>query len=148
MTDDNAPKTIAEYQSLVKQLLDINAEQEQKIAQQQSIIDQQRQIIAEQQETIEQLTADVKLLKRQLYGNRRERFVDETPGQQYLFDISIVPEEDEQANTDKPSEPADTESSPSREAVELQRQEGPPAAGVPGISRSAADGTQTCRRRG
>ena len=112
MTDDNAPQTIAEYQSLVKQLLDINAEQEQKIAQQQLIIDQQRQIIAEQQETIEQLTADVKLLKRQLFGNRRERFVDETPGQQYLFDISIVPEEDEQADADEPSEPADTESSP------------------------------------
>ncbi len=46
---------------------------------------QQAETIDQQQATIERLTAEMALLKRALFGRRRERFVDD-PRQTYLFD--------------------------------------------------------------
>ena len=46
---------------------------------------QQAETITLQQATIDRLMADMALLKRALFGSRRERFVDD-PGQKYLFD--------------------------------------------------------------
>lgn len=50
-----------------------------------ALIEQQAATIEQQQETIGRLSADMALLKRALFGSRRERFVDH-PGQAYLFD--------------------------------------------------------------
>lgn len=50
---------------------------------------QQAQTIDEQQATIDRLSADMALLKRALFGSRRERFRDD-PNQQYLFDSKEV----------------------------------------------------------
>ena len=46
---------------------------------------QQAQTITQQQATIERPTVDVALLKRALFGSRRERFLDD-PRQKYLFE--------------------------------------------------------------
>ncbi|MBW2496613.1 MAG: IS66 family transposase [Deltaproteobacteria bacterium] len=43
-------------------------------------------LIEQQQATIDRLSADMALLKRALFGSRRERFRGDDPKQQYLFD--------------------------------------------------------------
>jgi transposase len=54
---------------------------------------QQAETIDEQQATIDRLSADMALLKRALFGSRRERFRD-APNQQYLFDSKEVKAEE------------------------------------------------------
>jgi transposase len=53
------------------------------------------QTIAEQQATIDRLQADLALLKRSLFGSRRERYVDD-PRQGLLFESSELEEEQRQ----------------------------------------------------
>ena len=53
-----------------------------------------QETIAEQQQTIGTLTADNKLLKRALFGSRRERYVN--PAQKFLFDVKTLEEPDEE----------------------------------------------------
>ena len=53
--------------------------------QQQRIIEQQQRTIEEQQATLANLSVDMQLLKRALFGSRRERFIDD-PRQGYLFE--------------------------------------------------------------
>ncbi|MBN2255832.1 MAG: hypothetical protein JW736_08995, partial [Deltaproteobacteria bacterium] len=50
---------------------------------------EQDQTIEEQQTTIDRLHADLKLLKRTVFGSRRERYVDD-PQQGFLFDTTEV----------------------------------------------------------
>lgn len=51
-------------------------------------------LIEEQQATIDRLSIDVVLLKRTLFGSRRERFRSDDPDQQYLFDSTeLLPAE-------------------------------------------------------
>ena len=65
--------------------------------------------IVQQQETIDRLMADLALLKRSLFGSRRERFIDD-PRQGLLFDSTeldsdnkaIVPEAEEEQPKAKP----------------------------------------------
>jgi transposase len=59
-------------------------------------------LIQEQQATIDRLSTDMALLKRALFGSRRERFRGDDPNQQYLFDS-----EELQAETAKPESPGD-----------------------------------------
>jgi transposase len=54
-------------------------------------------LIEEQQATIDRLSADLALLKRALFGSRRERFRGDDPNQQYLFDSKVVPAEEASA---------------------------------------------------
>jgi transposase len=51
---------------------------------------QQSETIAQQQETIDRLLVDLALLKRSLFGSRRERFVED-PRQGQLFDTPSLP---------------------------------------------------------
>jgi hypothetical protein len=51
-------------------------------------------LIEEQQATIDRLSADVALLKRALFGSRRERFRGDDPRQQFLFESTVVPAEE------------------------------------------------------
>jgi transposase len=69
---------------------------------------QQAETIREQQETIDRLTADLALLKRAMFGSRRERFVDD-PRQGYLFE----PREPGQKSDSADDETEDEEPAPS-----------------------------------
>jgi hypothetical protein len=51
-------------------------------------------LIDEQQATIDRLSADMALLKRALFGSRRERFRSDDPDQQYLFESEEVKAEE------------------------------------------------------
>ena len=67
---------------------------------------QQAETIALQQTTIDRLVGDVTLLKRALFGSRRERFVDDAR-QQYLFDSLEANKSDDSAAEETPEdEPA------------------------------------------
>ncbi len=59
------------------------------ILQQAQINQQQAIVIDELQEMLDRLQGDVKLLKRALYGNRRERYTTDDPNQMYLFASEI-----------------------------------------------------------
>jgi len=71
MSPNELPNTIQQCHALILQQAEINQ--------------QQSMVIQEQQEIIDRLQADMKLLKRALYGNRRERFTTDGAGQMYLF---------------------------------------------------------------
>lgn len=64
---------------------------------------QQAETIDEQQATIDRLSADMALLKRALFGSRRERFRDD-PNQQYLFDSKEVNAEEASADPKRDDE--------------------------------------------
>ena len=72
------PQDLAGCHALIERLEEERRQQAQRIAEQEATI-------AEQQATIDRLMADTALLKRALFGSRRERFVDD-PCQTYLFD--------------------------------------------------------------
>ena len=65
---------------------------------------EQAATIVEQQTTIDRLTADVALLKRSLFGARRERYVDD-PRQGVLFDTTelATPQESQPSAADEPA---------------------------------------------
>jgi transposase len=58
-----------------------------------------KQTITDQQQTITNLAADNKLLKRSLFGSRRERYED--PAQGVLFDVKLLKQEAAQGQGDK-----------------------------------------------
>ena len=66
---------------------------------------EQQQTIEEQQVTIDRLVADMALLKRSLFGSRRERYVED-PHQTLLFDLIEAP-------GDQPTDPAGAKDSDS-----------------------------------
>lgn len=71
MSPAELPETIEQCQALILQQDQVNQ--------------QQAVVIQEQQEMLDRLQDDMKLLKRALYGNRRERFTVDDPDQMYLF---------------------------------------------------------------
>lgn len=71
----------AELQSAAAETRDTAAQ----IAHLEELLVRHQETIAEQEQTIEQLAADNALLKRSLFGSRRERFADD-PAQKLLFD--------------------------------------------------------------
>jgi len=72
------PQDIAACHALIER-------QEEERRRQAHTVDEQQATIALQQTTIDRLMADMALLKRALFGSRRERFLDD-PRQGYLFD--------------------------------------------------------------
>jgi transposase len=91
----------AELQSATQQLARLQSASDEapnpaaRIAQLEGLVAEQQETIAEQQQTIDNLAADIALLKRSLFGCRRERFTDD-PAQTLLFDeAEDVPEPDE-----------------------------------------------------
>lgn len=58
------------------------------IAHLEALLAQSQERIAEQQQTIDNLAADNALLKRSIFGSRRERFTD--PAQTFLFDTATL----------------------------------------------------------
>jgi transposase len=60
-------------------------EQTKQLAQQQELADLLQKTLDDKEELIDKLQVEVKLLKRTLFGSRRERFVADDPNQTYLF---------------------------------------------------------------
>ncbi len=58
------------------------------IAHLEALLAESQETIAEQQQTIDNLAADNALLKRSIFGSRRERFTD--PAQAFLFDTTTL----------------------------------------------------------
>jgi hypothetical protein len=77
-----AREEIAQLQSAAAAARDAAAH----IAHLETLLAQHQETIVEQQQTIENLAADNGLLKRCLFGSRRERFTD--PAQAFLFDAT------------------------------------------------------------
>ncbi len=87
MSPVELPKTIDPCHALILQQAEIN--------QQQAIV------IDELQEMLDRLQGDMKLLKRALYGNRRERYTTDDPNQMYLFASEVEsPEAESMAAAD------------------------------------------------
>jgi len=76
-----------------------------RILELETLLAKHEQTIADQQQTMEQLSADNKLLKRSLFGSRRERFTDD-PLQLSLFDLkSMEPEAPQQEAVEQAAAP-------------------------------------------
>lgn len=93
------PQDLPSCHALMRQLYEENrrlreqsAENTARLSHQEALLTQYQETTAAQQETIEQLTADNKLLKRSLFGSRRERYTED-PSQGLLFDIHLAPDE-------------------------------------------------------
>jgi transposase len=82
------PTTLAECHAKIAELADANATLQAAKAQQQATIAEQQVTIDEQQTLLRALQRDIALLKRTLFGQRRERFED--PRQGLLFDAVAV----------------------------------------------------------
>ncbi len=82
------PTTLAECHAVIIELSAANAQLREVVSQQQAIIAQQQATIDEQQAVIQSMQRDMALLKRALFGQRRERFDD--PRQGLLFDAVVV----------------------------------------------------------
>jgi len=95
MSPDELPKTIQLCHALILQQAEINQ--------------QQAVVIEEQQVIIDRLQDDMKLLKRALYGNRRERFTADDPGQMYLFASEGESNEGESNEAESPQQDAGEE---------------------------------------
>ena len=78
------PTTLAECHALITKMAAINA--------------QQQVAIDEQQTLLQSMQRDLALMKRTLFGQRRERFED--PLQGMLFDSAVVGQPDEASNPD------------------------------------------------
>lgn len=126
MLDPALPETLAECHAWIKAMAQVHAQQQETITKQQARIEQQQATIAQQQATIaaqqaalESLTKDVALLKRSLFGPRRERFLD--PNQRLLFDaVALESGESQNEANDDEEEPSGS-SSPSRRKGRVRR---------------------------
>jgi len=88
-----ATQQIAELQPAAAEARDAVA----RIAHLEELLARHQETIADQEQTIENLAADNALLKRSLFGSRRERYIDD-PAQTLLFDTTTPdsPEPDEE----------------------------------------------------
>ena len=136
MLDPALPETLLECHAWMQAMAKVHAQQQATIAQQQAtitkqqtLIEQQQATIAQQQATIEtqqaaleSLSKNVALLKRSLFGPRRERFED--PHQRLLFDAAALGESrresQDEASEDDEEEPSGS-SSPSRRKGRVRR---------------------------
>ena len=80
-----------------------NRQQAEVNGQQAELLEQQTETIQQQHDHIEKLKVDLDLLRRYIYGRRRERFVDDPANQPMLFDLgeAAASEETEDADDDE-----------------------------------------------
>jgi transposase len=90
----------------IRELQQANAKLQADNATLQATVEQQQQTIDEQQSVLEELQRDFNLLKRSLFGHRRERFED--PDQGMLFDFAVLGKEESTAASNSPTEELDT----------------------------------------
>jgi transposase len=93
------PNDLARCHILIEQQrADLQAAKE-RAAHLEALLAEHKQTIADQQQTITDLAADNKLLKRSLFGSRRERYED--PSQGVLFDVKLLKLETPQEESDQ-----------------------------------------------
>tara|TARA_B100000686_G_scaffold304689_1_gene342503 strand:+ start:1162 stop:2844 length:1683 start_codon:yes stop_codon:yes gene_type:complete len=81
---DHCHQLIEEQQATIDRLQSVTGETAARLAHFEALLAEHQETIVTQQQTIENLSADNKLLKRSLFGSRRERYDD--PAQILLFD--------------------------------------------------------------
>src|SRR6478609_2202176 len=81
------PDDIQSCQALIEQLRAKLHAAAERMAQLEELLARHRETSADQERTIENLAADNRLLKRALFGSRRERFADD-PAQRLLFEAT------------------------------------------------------------
>ena len=84
-----------------------------QIAHLEVLLAEHQETIADQQQTIENLAADNALLKRSLFGSRRERFLD--PAQAFLFDPTTLDSAEPNEENQQPPEGKKTRTSTGRQ---------------------------------
>jgi len=103
MSDLPLPQTLAECQALIANQQAIISQQQATLEQQQATIAEQQATIDEQQGLLKALQNDIGLLKRSLFGQRRERYED--PAQRLLFDFVELGEASEDSSDGEDDEP-------------------------------------------
>ncbi len=93
-----------QHEALREQQAATIAVQSEALAEKDRKLAEQQQTIVEQQMTIDRLVADLALLKRSLFGSRRERYLDD-PRQGVLFDATQLEESNKPAAQDDGQEP-------------------------------------------
>lgn len=78
-----------------------------------ALLVEHQETVADQANTIKQLSDDNKLLKRCLFGSRRERFVD--PAQTFLFDVKTLDSESPQPKSPESATPRKKRTSKGRQ---------------------------------
>jgi transposase len=85
------PRDIAQCHALIERLRTELQQAEARVSHLEALVVEHQETVAEQKKTIEKLTEDNKLLKRSLFGSRRERYEDPTQG--LLFDVKSLESE-------------------------------------------------------
>ena len=93
------PNDLASCHALIEQQRADLQTAERRVSHLEAQLAEHKQTIADQQQTITNLAADNKLLKRSLFGSRRERYED--PMQGVLFNVKLLQEEAAKAEGDK-----------------------------------------------
>ncbi len=97
----------AQEQSMIQRELarqaELNRQQAEVNRQQSELLEQQTETIQQQHNHIEKLKVDLNLLRRYIYGRRRERFVDDPTNQPMLFDLGEVAASEESEEPDDSS---------------------------------------------
>jgi transposase len=84
------------------------AAHEEALAKKDERLAEREQTIVEQQATIDRLVADLALLKRSLFGSRRERYLDD-PRQSVLFESVELPEDTKAVTAERHEQPAESQ---------------------------------------
>lgn len=106
-----SPAAAGQLPALLQAALTREAEQQAREAQLLAALAESSQTVAQQQQLLDKLTHELALLKRWVYGSRRERFGEDDPRQQKLFEVGDAPQtpaNDDTVNADNDSagEPA------------------------------------------
>ena len=93
--DDNAwPVQASSLAELVQQLQARDAEHQMREAQLVAALNESTQTVEQQRQLLDKLTHELALLKRWVFGARRERFSTDDPRQKNLFEIGELPTDD------------------------------------------------------
>jgi transposase len=91
------PITADQLPELVKQLLAREAELQLRTAQLVAALNESTQTVEQQRELLDKLTHELALMKRWMFGSRRERFGADDPRQKSLFEVGEQPGADLEA---------------------------------------------------
>lgn len=94
------PSSVTDCHILIGQLQEELRDSQSRVSHLEALLVEHQETVADQEKTIEHLSEDIKLLKRSLFGSRRERFED--PTQAFLFNVKPL---DSKPQQDEPVEP-------------------------------------------
>jgi transposase len=85
------PADVGQLQKLLQAALARKAEHQAREAQLAAALAESSQTVAQQQQLLDKLTHELALMKRWVFGSRRERFGSDDPRQQKLFEVNDAP---------------------------------------------------------